>query len=62
MERDIVGKRPTFHRQKSQVNPYRIMLWISLILAGVWILYGLERGQVEPLFEPTPTPTPTPAG
>lgn len=59
MDRDMVGKRPTFHRQKGGAHPYRLMLWIVLILAGVWVLFGVQRGQVEPLFEPTPTPTRT---
>ena len=59
MDREITGKRPHFHREKAQTNPYRIMLWISLILAGLWLLFGIQRGRVEPLFEPTPTPTRT---
>lgn len=59
MEREITGKRPHFRPAKNQVNPYRITLWISLILIGVWLLLGIQRGRVEPLFEPTPTPTRT---
>lgn len=59
MERDLVGKRPTFHRQKSGSRPYRLMLWIVLIMVGAWMLFGIRRGQVEPLFKPTPTPTRT---
>jgi tetratricopeptide (TPR) repeat protein len=59
MQREITGKRPHFHRDKSRANPYRIMLWVSLILAGLWLLFGIQRGRVEPLFEPTPTPTRT---
>jgi tetratricopeptide (TPR) repeat protein len=59
MQREITGKRPHFHRDKARANPYRIMLWVSLILAGLWVLFGIQRGRVEPLFEPTPTPTRT---
>lgn len=59
MERDIVGKRPHYRPAKTQANPYRIMLWIILIFIGVWLLMGIRRGRVEPLFEPTPTPTRT---
>ncbi len=59
MDRDIVGKRPHYRPAKARANPYRIMLWISLILLGIWLLMGIQRGQVEPLFEPTPTPTRT---
>lgn len=59
MDRELVGKRPTFRPKKSRSNPYRAMLWVSLILAGIWMLLRLERGQVEPLFLPTATPTRT---
>jgi tetratricopeptide (TPR) repeat protein len=59
MERDIVGKKPHYRPAKTQANPYRIMLWISLILLGIWLLMGIQRGRVEPLFDPTPTPTRT---
>jgi tetratricopeptide (TPR) repeat protein len=59
IDRNLVGKRPTFHRQKTGVNPYRITLWLVLIAAGGWVFMGIQRGQVEPLFEPTPTPTRT---
>jgi tetratricopeptide (TPR) repeat protein len=59
MERDIVGKRPNYRPARARANPYRIMLWISLILLGIWLLLGIQRGRVEPLFEPTPTPTRT---
>lgn len=57
MERELTGKRPTFHQNKSNAGFYRILLWITLILAGIWLLLGVERGQVEPMFQPTPTPT-----
>jgi tetratricopeptide (TPR) repeat protein len=59
MERDITGKRPSFRPKKSGFNVYRVMLLVALILAGVWLLLAVERGQVEPLFRPTPTPTRT---
>jgi tetratricopeptide (TPR) repeat protein len=57
MEKELVGKRPHFRPAKSGINIYRIMLWVGLILAGVWVLLGFQRGQVKPLFLPTPTPT-----
>jgi tetratricopeptide (TPR) repeat protein len=59
MERDIVGKRPNFRPAKSTFNIYRIMIWLGLILAGLWLLRGVETGQVQPLFNPTPTATRT---
>lgn len=33
------------------------MLYLSLILTGIWVLLGLQRGQIQPAFLPTPTPT-----
>lgn len=57
MDRDLVGKRPNFRPVKTGASPYRIMLLIGLILAGVALLRGVEQGQVKPLFQPTPTPT-----
>ncbi len=35
------------------------MLLLSLILAGVWLLLGYQRGQIAAPFQPTPTPTRT---
>ena len=57
MEREITGKGPSFRPNKPGVNVYRIMLLVALILAGIWLLLAVDRGQVEPLFMPTPTPT-----
>jgi tetratricopeptide (TPR) repeat protein len=59
MNRKLTGKRPTFHPKKGG-NFYRIMLWIGLILTGVWVLLGFERGQLKSPLEPTPTPTRVP--
>ena len=60
MEREITGKRPHFRPQKRRSNPYRVLLWLILIAVGVWLMLGLENGQVKPLFLPTPTPTRVP--
>jgi tetratricopeptide (TPR) repeat protein len=59
MNREITGKRPHFRPVKRSSNPYRVLLLVSLILAGIWLILGFERGQVKPLFQPTPTPTRT---
>jgi hypothetical protein len=58
MERKLVGKQPTF-RPKKSLNIYRVALWLALILAGIGVLLGIQRQQIEPLFQPTPTPTRT---
>jgi tetratricopeptide (TPR) repeat protein len=57
MERHLTGKKPTFHRSRSGSNSYRIMLWLVLIAGGMWVLMGLQSGDIKPLFHPTPTPT-----
>ena len=57
MERDIVGKRPTFRPNRKTNNFYRIILWIGLILVFIWIYMGLQRGEIISPLEPTPTPT-----
>lgn len=46
-----------FTRQNKANNSYRILLWISLILFGVWLLLGLNRGNIVSPLQPTPTPT-----
>ena len=58
-ERSLVGKQPSFRPAKAAFSPYRVMLLVILIFAGVWLIMGVERGQVRPLFLPTPTPTRT---
>jgi len=59
MERELVGKRPNFRPARGGFNVYRFMLLVGLIFAGLYLLLGVQRGQVEPLFMPTPTPTRT---
>jgi tetratricopeptide (TPR) repeat protein len=59
VNRELTGKRPHFRPAKRTSNPYRILLYLTLILAGIWMLLQLDRGQIQPLFLPTPTPTRT---
>ena len=39
--------------------PWRLLVWASLIVFGLWILLQVESGEIEPLFQPTPTATRT---
>jgi len=57
MERDLVGKKPHFRPVRSGFNAYRIMLWLALILLGLFLIRGVQSGTMKPLFSPTPTPT-----
>jgi tetratricopeptide (TPR) repeat protein len=59
ISQSLVGKRPTFHQERDAGFSYRVLLWMILILAGVFIIVQNQRGVVEPLFLPTPTPTRT---
>lgn len=59
MDPVLNGKKPHFRPVKGHSNPYRILLWLSLIVGGIWLYTKLQVGEVEPLFMPTPTPTRT---
>ncbi len=59
MDRNLSGNRPHFRPQKRSINPYRVIILLALIMGGIWILMGIDRGDVQPLFQPTPTPTRT---
>jgi tetratricopeptide (TPR) repeat protein len=54
---DLSSRRRLFHRP-SRNNIYRIFLWTILILAGLWIIYGVRvRRTIPELGLPTLTPT-----
>jgi tetratricopeptide (TPR) repeat protein len=36
-----------------------VIILLALIMGGIYILMGIDRGEVQPLFQPTPTPTRT---
>jgi tetratricopeptide (TPR) repeat protein len=57
MERTLVGKRPTFHRRRARSSSYFILTLLLLNMGGIWLILQVQRGEVEPLFQPTPTPT-----
>lgn len=43
-------------RNRSPV-PYRLLIWATLIVAALWVFVQVDRGEIEPLFQPTPTAT-----
>ena len=53
------GKDPSFRTTRKQANPYRILVFLVLIVFFFSLLTGIVQGDVEPLFLPTPTPTRT---
>ncbi len=44
-------------RPKPKTNPYRLVLYVALIMGSIWLLMQINRGQVKSPFLPTPTPT-----
>lgn len=53
---NLYPRRRLFHRQ-NQNNIYRIFFYAMLMIAGLWIVYGVDRGTVQPMGLPTLTPT-----
>lgn len=53
----LLGKRPTFRQQKARSDPYRMVLWIGLIIIGLFILRAINQKQIISPFLPTPIPT-----
>ena len=49
-------RRPIFNRRPEN-NIYRIFLYAVLILAGLWVFYGVGRGDIKSIGDPTLTPT-----
>ncbi|HAV78216.1 MAG TPA: hypothetical protein DCX53_12780 [Anaerolineae bacterium] len=53
---NVYPRRPLFNR-KPQSNIYRMFLWVVMILALIWMLQQMNKGDIQPLFLATPTPT-----
>jgi tetratricopeptide (TPR) repeat protein len=53
---NVSPRRPLFNR-RPESNIYRMFFWALLILAGYWMIRGLDLGQIKPVGEPTLTPT-----
>jgi len=41
----------------SKPNIYRLFLWLVLILAALWVIYGVNQNHIARIGEPTPTST-----
>ncbi len=53
---NVTPRQPIFNRRPEN-NIYRIFLYLIVILVGLWILFGVNRGTIKPVGEPTPTST-----
>jgi tetratricopeptide (TPR) repeat protein len=52
-----IYQRRALFRRRDESSVYRMFLWVVLILAGIWVIRSVDRGDIKPLFLPTPTPT-----
>ncbi|MBN2550952.1 MAG: tetratricopeptide repeat protein [Anaerolineales bacterium] len=57
MDRELVGKRPSFRPGRPGSNFFRVTLWLALILGFVWLILSYQRGQIISPLAPTSTPT-----
>jgi tetratricopeptide (TPR) repeat protein len=53
----VYNRRNLFHNPGRQSNPFRLVLWGILIIAGLSAMRGINSGDIQPLFLPTPTAT-----
>ncbi len=54
---NLVDKRPDFRTVKPVSDPYRMLVWIVLILGSILLIRAVNTGQIQPMFSPTLTPT-----
>ena len=54
---EIDNQRNLFRRGPRRSNPNRILILLGLIIAGLYIILGVQRGDISQAFMPTPTAT-----
>ncbi|HSV85782.1 MAG TPA: hypothetical protein VLH85_04350 [Levilinea sp.] len=59
MDLDLIGKQPTFRRQRGTNNPSNILILSLLLVFSLFILRGIQTEQIKSPFAPTPIPTRT---
>ncbi|MCB9111179.1 MAG: tetratricopeptide repeat protein [Anaerolineales bacterium] len=52
-----IYQRRSIFRRRDETGIYRMFFFVVLILAGIWLIRSVQKGDVKPLFLPTPTPT-----
>lgn len=53
---NVYPRRELFYK-KPRTNIYRLFFLVVMILGGVWLIRGVDQGQIEKPFTPTATPT-----
>ena len=61
MTQKITGKNLHFRPVKARSSPYRVLVWMGMLLVAVWLLLQVRQGVIQSPFNPTPTPTRTTA-
>jgi len=53
---NLSPRRPIFNRRPEN-NIYRIFFYSIVIISSLWIIYGVDRGEIKKIGLPTATPT-----
>ena len=53
----LTGRNPTFRKQRSTSNPYRVMALLTLLVISLFLLRAVETEKIESPFLPTAVPT-----
>jgi tetratricopeptide (TPR) repeat protein len=53
----VRSRQYLFHNPGQRSNPWRLLVWGVLIIAGLSAMRGINSGEIQPLFLPTPTAT-----
>jgi tetratricopeptide (TPR) repeat protein len=53
----VYSRQNLFHDPGRRSNPFRLIIWGVLIIAGLSAMRGISSGEIQPLFLPTPTAT-----
>jgi tetratricopeptide (TPR) repeat protein len=59
MDLNLTGKRPTFRQSKPHSSPYRVLVWLILLVSSLFLLRSVQTKEIKPLFYPTAVPTRT---
>jgi tetratricopeptide (TPR) repeat protein len=51
-------RRALFHQRRTS-NLYRLFILVLIIMAGIWVVFRLNSGEIHNPFDPTPTSTRT---
>lgn len=60
-EWQLTGKRPTFRRRRSRSDPNRMLVYMILLVASLFVLRAIRLEEITSPFAPAPTPTRSPA-